>query len=53
LREAIATLRAHGETVVCVLPGHDNEVDEFNCDRELMEVSGQWLVHAIPAAQAL
>jgi ATP phosphoribosyltransferase regulatory subunit len=53
LRQAIATLRAHGETVVCVLPGHDNEVDEFNCDRELMEVSGQWLVHAIPAAQAL
>jgi len=47
LREAIATLRANGETVVCVLPGHESEVDEFNCDRELIEVAGQWAVHAL------
>ena len=53
LREAIATLRANGETVVCVLPGHESEVDEFNCDRELIEVAGQWAVQAIPAGQAL
>ena len=52
LREAIATLRANGETVVCVLPGHESEVDEFNCDRELIEVAGQW-VQAVPAVQAL
>ena len=26
---------AQGETVVCVLPGHDSEIDEFQCDREL------------------
>ena len=53
LREAIATLRANGETVVCVLPGHESEVDEFNCDRELIEVAGQWVIQAIPAGQAL
>ena len=53
LREAIARLRAQGETVVCVLPGHESEVDEFNCDRELIEVAGQWAVQAVPAVQAL
>ncbi len=53
LREAIAALRANGETVVCVLPGHESEVDEFDCDRELIEVAGQWAVQAIPVGQAL
>ena len=47
LRAAIAALRASGETVVCVLPGHDSEIDEFNCDRELFEQAGQWNVRAI------
>ena len=47
LRLAIASLRSRGETVVCVLPGHESEVDEFHCDRELIEASGQWLVQAL------
>ncbi len=47
LRGAIAALRAQGETVVCVLPGHDSEIDEFHCDRELVERAGQWQVQAI------
>lgn len=47
LRRAIASLRERGETVVCVLPGHDNVVDEFECDRELIEVAGQWVVQAL------
>ncbi len=46
-RLAIAKLRQQGETVVCVLPGHDSEIDEFQCDRELLEVAGQWVVKAI------
>jgi len=46
---AIAALRNRGETVVCVLPGHESEVDEFHCDRELVSVSGQWVVQAIEA----
>ena len=41
LRKAIAALRANGETVVCVLPGHESEVDEFECDRELVEAAGR------------
>ena len=47
LRAAIASLRSRGETVVCVLPGHESEVDEFRCDRELAEVAGQWVVKSI------
>jgi len=47
LRAAIAGLRAQGETVVCVLPGHDSEIDEFHCDRELVEQDGQWRVQPI------
>lgn len=44
---AIAELRKTGETVVCVLPGHESEVDEFHCDRELMQIEGQWVVQAV------
>jgi ATP phosphoribosyltransferase regulatory subunit len=53
LREAIAALRADGQTVVCVLPGHESEVDEFNCDRQLIQVAGQWTVQALSAVQAV
>ncbi len=47
LRAAIASLRQRGETVVCVLPGHEDEIDEFHCDRELIEAAGQWVIQAI------
>ena len=47
LHRSIAALRAQGETVVCMLPGHDNEVDEFACDRQLALVAGQWVVQGI------
>jgi ATP phosphoribosyltransferase regulatory subunit len=47
LRATIASLRQQGETVVCVLPGHESEVDEFQCDRELIQLGGQWTVTAI------
>ena len=47
LRAAIASLRARGETVVCVLPGHESEIDEFHCDRELVSAAGQWVIQAI------
>lgn len=47
LRAAIARLRQEGETVVCVLPGHESEIDEFHCDRELTDVAGRWVVSAI------
>jgi len=47
LNKAIAALRSEGETVVCVMPGHDSEIDEFHCDRELVQQDGQWRVQAI------
>jgi ATP phosphoribosyltransferase regulatory subunit len=47
LRYAITKLRQQGETVVCILPGHNSEIDEFQCDRELSEVAGQWVVKVI------
>lgn len=46
LRAAVRALREQGETVVCVLPGHEHENDEFDCDRELVSVGGQWVVRA-------
>ena len=47
LRGAIAKLRTQGEIVVCVMPGHESEVDEFQCDRELVQVDGQWVAKAV------
>ena len=50
LRAAISRLRANGETVVCVLPGHEHEVNEFDCDRELADAAGHWVVRALQPA---
>jgi ATP phosphoribosyltransferase regulatory subunit len=47
LRAAIAGLRQQGETVVCVLPGHESEVDEFHCDRELARQGSTWAVRSL------
>jgi ATP phosphoribosyltransferase regulatory subunit len=47
LRAAVQGLRAGGETVVCVLPGHEHEVQEFTCDRALVQAAGAWVVKAI------
>ena len=47
LREAVKSLRERGETVVGMLPGHESEIDVFHCDRELVAVSGQWVVKNI------
>ena len=47
LRATVRELRAAGETVVCVLPGHEHEGDEFNCDRELVQLDTQWVLRAL------
>lgn len=47
LREAVRALRGQGHTVVCVLPGHEHDVQEFDCDRELALVDGRWSVRAL------
>jgi ATP phosphoribosyltransferase regulatory subunit len=40
----IAELRAAGEIVVRTLPGHENEAQEFSCDRELVFEKGDWIL---------
>ena len=47
LLAAISALRQRGETVVCILPGHDSELDEFACDRELVGSGGAWAIRAL------
>ena len=51
LRATIAGLRAAGETVVCALPGHGSDVDEFHCDREMVRTQdggrAGWAVRAL------
>ena len=47
LRAAVRRLRESGETVVCILPGHEHEGEEFDCDRELVAVAEQWVVRAL------
>ncbi|MEX3556448.1 MAG: ATP phosphoribosyltransferase regulatory subunit [Burkholderia gladioli] len=44
LRVAVAALRDAGEVVIQALPGHDHVLDEFACDRVLVEQGGAWLV---------
>jgi ATP phosphoribosyltransferase regulatory subunit len=47
LRAAIRSLREQGDTVVCILPGHEHEGEEFDCDRELAAVDGRWVLRAL------
>ena len=47
LRAAVRRLRDLGETVVCMLPGHEHEGEEFDCDRELVSVADQWVLRAL------
>ena len=47
LRQAIRALRERGEAVVCILPGHEHEGQEFDCDRELLAEGGQWVLRAL------
>ncbi len=49
LRAAVRSLRARGEIVLAMLPGHGLEAQAFECDRELIEVGGQWVLRALHA----
>ena len=44
LRDVIAALRKSGEVVIQSLPGHDNEQDEFECDRVLVLEDSNWIL---------
>ncbi|GAB1578568.1 ATP phosphoribosyltransferase regulatory subunit [Bordetella petrii] len=47
LVEAVRRLRRSGEIVVQVLPGHEQSLDEFICDRELALQDGAWTVRTL------
>lgn len=44
LRGKISELRAAGETVIQSLPGHENEQDEFDCNRAVVFGDGKWFL---------
>ena len=44
LRDRIAELRKSGEIVIQNLPGHENDQDEFECDRVLVLDNGNWIL---------
>jgi len=49
LAHTIAALRRDGEIVVQSLPGHENDQEEFRCDRELCWIDGSWQVRPLHA----
>jgi len=51
LRAAVRRLRDQGETVLAMLPGHEFEAQAYTCDRELVQVDGQWVLRAAGAAR--
>jgi ATP phosphoribosyltransferase regulatory subunit len=52
LRASVAALRDAGEVVIQALPGHDHDLDEFACDRVLVEREGVWVVEPRAAGAA-
>jgi ATP phosphoribosyltransferase regulatory subunit len=44
LSQEIAQLRAQGQVVIQLLPGHEQDGDEFHCDRELVNQKGAWVI---------
>lgn len=47
LRETIAQLRKQGEVVIQALPGHENDHDEFDCDRAVVFENGNWILKKV------
>jgi ATP phosphoribosyltransferase regulatory subunit len=44
LQDCVRRLREAGEAVVVALPGHEEDVDELACDRQLEFIEGEWQV---------
>lgn len=47
LRLKIVELRKAGEVVIQSLPGHENDQEEFDCDRALVIDSGNWVLRKL------
>ncbi len=52
LRAAVRRLRESGETVLAMLPGHEPDAEAFDCDRELADVGGHWVLRSIDLGRA-
>ena len=52
LRAAVRRLREAGEIVLAMLPGHGLEAQAFDCDRELVQQGGQWVLRALTPRSA-
>jgi ATP phosphoribosyltransferase regulatory subunit len=44
LSQEIAQLRSQGQVVIQSLPGNEQDGDEFDCDRELVNQKGAWVI---------
>lgn len=44
LHSKIMELRSAGEIVIQSLPGHENDQDEFDCDRAVVFEDGNWII---------
>lgn len=44
LHEKIVDLRKAGEVVIQNLPGHENDQEEFDCDRAIVLENGNWIL---------
>ncbi|HYD96914.1 MAG TPA: ATP phosphoribosyltransferase regulatory subunit [Noviherbaspirillum sp.] len=47
LRQKIAELRRAGEVVIQALPGHENDQDEFDCDRAVVFENENWTLKTL------
>jgi ATP phosphoribosyltransferase regulatory subunit len=47
MRDRIAQLRKEGEIVIQSLPGHENDQDEFECDRALVLEDSNWILKTL------
>ncbi|MCC2680502.1 MAG: tRNA synthetase, class [Nitrosospira multiformis] len=44
LEKKIEQLRNEGQIVIVALPGHENDVSSFNCDKKLVSENGVWSI---------
>ncbi len=49
LRSAVRRLRDAGDIVMLAMPGDDGVSPAFECDRELVQVSGHWVLQPLAA----
>jgi ATP phosphoribosyltransferase regulatory subunit len=47
LRTKVAELRDAGEIVIQTMPGHEDDHDEFDCDRVLVSENGHWILKTL------